>query len=60
MNYCKNCRWWEEVRHMCHRHPPRVFMLNEGHERSIWPSVYSLDWCGEFQATEQNEQEVTK
>jgi hypothetical protein len=57
---CKNCTFMvQEVttkNHQCHAHPPRVFKgVNPEDEIGItlWPQVYSDDWCGEWQEAEE-------
>lgn len=64
---CINCKYLYEGKagtkgslyHECKRNAPSV-MPYEGYEEGVgwWPSIKLDDWCGEFQPSPLNENEV--
>lgn len=57
---CENCRWIDlsissailgEETALCRRNPPG---FDDRTGKAIWPFVEMVDWCGEFEPSQEN------
>ena len=53
---CKECRFWDNKAHECHKNPPRLHW-DDGDPEGEWPPAGSDGWCGEFQPREEVRQD---
>jgi len=48
---CENCTFFAESYGECRRHPPTVFVYEDGHQMQLvsqWPQVTRSNWCGHW------------
>lgn len=64
MSTCNECRFFltyaasNDAPGVCRRHPPVVALSSHNNKHSMWPEVTPIDWCGEFEALPELEEET--
>ena len=67
---CYQCRCWDELTSevgLCRRYAPRPLLLTSDQQAALianakpeWAETSRHEWCGDFQAPEESDQEVTR